>query len=299
MLTAIARHRSSALICLHAMSFFKHVADSDAGASALLDQNEAIPQLLNALANHPEDMAVQERGLICLLNLVFDGPGLEHVTAHAREVVKWVLPIIVELDHSTSLHVAVQLLQRLAESPHGRLAILLHAHTSRLLARAKASPAPIDASDDSDEETQRTVSAVNLRDLSSSLVAAGLDEPLRAMLNSRQHSQQAATLALNCAGLVLPAELVSELFVGRQQQQPPGGGGGGLHHLCGPFGLLSPAPVTRLAACAAVRGLLQLGASIETPADALPPQRPVAPGIHDFSRFVNNPLTADAVFVVQ
>ena len=69
----------------------------------------------------------------------------------------------------------------------------------------------------------------------------------------------------------------------------------GVLEWCWGVGAMGPPPLR----CAAVRGLLQLGASIERPADALPPQRPVAPGIHDFSRFVNNPLTADAVFVVQ
>ena len=98
---------------------------------------------------------------------------------------------------------------------------------------------------------------------------------------------KAGTLALNLARLNLSTAQIHQCFVLR----------GGIRHLCGTYGLLSDDMVTRIDVATTLRRLLRR-AGIARPIDALPLPEARGAGYHDFTRFVNSPLSADVVFVV-
>ena len=151
---ALVAHERSPTVCLHAMSFFKHVASSDAGAEALLSF-DITPLLLTSAKNHATNADVQKRALDCLLNLVFDFPGLASVVAHAARVVAWAAALVLDAEPS-ACKLAAQLLKSLAQDPSGRLALLQDRDVAKLIEKTRRAPPSDSPSEDDSEEEEDT-----------------------------------------------------------------------------------------------------------------------------------------------
>lgn len=173
-LDGLSTHQNCTAVVLHAMSFFKHVADSDDGAEALLSCDGIIALLLLSVGRHPENVDVQQRGLSCLLNLVFDLPGLSAVVSSglAPRLVEWALPLALDVaavarraaaeaeanaieaagvgsaaaaaanaaaaaaaTAADCAKISAQLLMRIGELPVGRQALLQSRHMSAVMSR--------------------------------------------------------------------------------------------------------------------------------------------------------------------
>ena len=283
-LTALKEHLKSVVVCVHVMSFFKHAADSDNGAARMLEI-DVLTHLLAAVTAHPDAVEIQQRGLLCLFNLAFDVPGVGAVAAHAAAVVDWALPLVTGPKKELQSP-AAKLLGRLAASSAGRFEILRHADTVAMLERASMlSMAALDQGTPDDDDSE--LSPKTLTILGQELVKGVEDEAVRKAMG-RAHNAESTTLAAGCSQLRLAPAQARSLFIEA----------GGMAHLFSPHGLASPEHDRRGLAANSIQSVLRI-AGVRCVEDALPtPPPPPMHAVHDFSRFVDNPAGADAVFVV-